>query len=377
MGVQMPDLIQEGSVMIEFLLQGEGDQTWLPLEASAEILEGHYRLGVRVSHPHLSVEVKLIYREPGSVSSLLEKHYGKTDAEGLMVLSPLTHFQPGLWEVHCAREPLSDLLGDSWHQILKLQVLPRDGEDGDWLGDWGLAKPSGSEDSEDILKTDAPDPAMGAPTTPDPDASPQTDDALAATLPPLIPTQTTNPVPVPDQAEVPEPLSPDVDPAVPVLPTDPQPPLEDTSQGLSPHKSGLDLYFLELLNQPQDTGQMSLQPLEQQPLPPKIHRPDLTASSPQTPDLFPLPKPSLGSEPLSSTDEVSEPVGDFLPDSLTFGKPQHQDRFWARLNALATDGSLSHQLRGYEAGPLGPKDAALDQDPWASDPWDAEEHHRH
>lgn len=128
----------------EFLLQREGDCSWLPLESSAiEILEGQYRLAARSSHPNTNVEVKLLYKGTASIpfEQRIQKRFTKTSAEGLMAVLPFTHFMPGLWELCCSSELLSDLIGESWQHILQLQVLPRDREEiVDWDPDWESSK---------------------------------------------------------------------------------------------------------------------------------------------------------------------------------------------------------------------------------------------
>ncbi len=47
----------------EFLLQKEGDRSWLPLESpTVEILEGRYRVVARSSRKQTNVEVRIIHQ---------------------------------------------------------------------------------------------------------------------------------------------------------------------------------------------------------------------------------------------------------------------------------------------------------------------------
>jgi hypothetical protein len=116
----------------EFLLQREGDRAWLPLESSAvEILEGHYRIAARSSRTNASVEVRLTYKgsDPIPLQHRLQKRIGKTNGEGLMAVWPYTQLKPGLWELCCSSELMSDFFGEGWQHTLQLQVLPCEGDE--------------------------------------------------------------------------------------------------------------------------------------------------------------------------------------------------------------------------------------------------------
>lgn len=46
----------------EFLLQREGDTTWLPLETpDVEILEGRYRVVARSGYPNAKIEIRITH----------------------------------------------------------------------------------------------------------------------------------------------------------------------------------------------------------------------------------------------------------------------------------------------------------------------------
>ncbi|NEQ31714.1 MAG: hypothetical protein F6K04_12035 [Leptolyngbya sp. SIO4C5] len=125
----------------EFLLQKEGDRTWLPLEsAEVEILEGRYRLMAHASQANVAVEVRisqLLLDEIPPKRRVL-KRQGQTNQDGLMVVMPFTQLQAGTWEVQCVGgDPLNDLMGDSWQQTIQFQILPRNlDETDDWEANW-------------------------------------------------------------------------------------------------------------------------------------------------------------------------------------------------------------------------------------------------
>lgn len=127
----------------EFLLQQEGDQSWLPLDtAQVEILEGRYRIMVHSSEAHAAVTVQISQtlgdRGPAKRRSL--SRTGQTNGEGLMVVLPFTRLAAGTWDIHCsgqAPNPTGEAPLD-WAYAIQLRVLPQGaGEDGDWFADEG------------------------------------------------------------------------------------------------------------------------------------------------------------------------------------------------------------------------------------------------
>ncbi|NES94863.1 MAG: hypothetical protein F6K32_06450 [Desertifilum sp. SIO1I2] len=124
----------------EFLIQKEGDRAWLPLESpSVEILEGRYRVVARSSRPNTDVEIRLTHQsiEAGAKKRRVQKRHHRTNKDGLMVVFPFTTLQPGLWELSCIGDLMSDLLGNTWKYSIELEVLPVDSDAGgesDWEG---------------------------------------------------------------------------------------------------------------------------------------------------------------------------------------------------------------------------------------------------
>ncbi len=115
----------------EFLLQREGDTTWLPLESSdVEILEGRYRIVARCGHSKTQMEVRIThhaYEETPPIRRV-QTRTTTTTPEGLMVVIPYTRLKPGIWDLCCSPSVMSDSLGVSWQQSIKLRVLSQDAE---------------------------------------------------------------------------------------------------------------------------------------------------------------------------------------------------------------------------------------------------------
>ena len=111
----------------EFLLQKKGERSWLPLKKQQlEVEAGYYRMVAHTSRAKTDVEVRLSYLDsrefPAKRRS--QKRLRSTNSEGLMVIMPFTLLKPGLWEVRCCGDILSDFIGESWQEMVQLQVLP-------------------------------------------------------------------------------------------------------------------------------------------------------------------------------------------------------------------------------------------------------------
>lgn len=114
----------------EFLIQKEGDRSWLPLEtADVEILEGRYRLVARSSRRNVPVEIRITHQTPPEEfppKRRVQKRTNRTSPEGLMVVIPFMRFKPGIWELRCVGDVNSDGEGETWQESVRLQVLPID-----------------------------------------------------------------------------------------------------------------------------------------------------------------------------------------------------------------------------------------------------------
>ncbi|MFQ3618871.1 MAG: hypothetical protein SNJ50_19460 [Cyanobacteriota bacterium] len=119
----------------EFLIQQEGDRSWLPLESpDVEILEGRYRVVARSSRVNTPVEISIIQTitTEHPPRRRVQKRMGQTNPDGLLVVLPFTRLEPGAWELRCVGDLMSDLMGEGWGYGVKLQVLSHEADaDGD------------------------------------------------------------------------------------------------------------------------------------------------------------------------------------------------------------------------------------------------------
>jgi hypothetical protein len=112
----------------EFLLQKEGDRSWLPIKSpTIEIEAGRYRVVVHSSLTNADVEICVTHHSIEEIppKRRSQKRSRRTNLEGLMVVIPFTYLKPGLWELRCCGDIMSDFLGKSWQQAVQLQVLAK------------------------------------------------------------------------------------------------------------------------------------------------------------------------------------------------------------------------------------------------------------
>ena len=115
----------------EFLLQKEGDRNWQPIKSPRiEIEAGRYRVVAHSTRNNTDVEICVIHDSTEEVppKRRSQKRSRRTNPEGLMVVIPFTYLKPGLWELRCCGDIMSDFLGNSWQQSVQLQVLPKAAE---------------------------------------------------------------------------------------------------------------------------------------------------------------------------------------------------------------------------------------------------------
>ncbi|MBD2326907.1 hypothetical protein [Alkalinema sp. FACHB-956] len=124
----------------DFLLQQEGDRSWLPLESpDVEILEGRYRVLVRSGLKNADIELRITHEatEEDPPKRRTQRRQSRTNADGLMVVMPFTMLQPGVWELHCGSGLMTDLIGATCQYSVQLHVLPKESEvSGEWEPDW-------------------------------------------------------------------------------------------------------------------------------------------------------------------------------------------------------------------------------------------------
>ncbi len=112
----------------EFLLQKEGDRSWLPIKLPRiEIEEGRYRVVAHSSRSNTDVEVNVTHDSTEEVPPRRrsQKRSRRTNQEGLMVVIPFTYLKKGLWQLRCSGDILSDFLCNSWQHAVQIQVLSK------------------------------------------------------------------------------------------------------------------------------------------------------------------------------------------------------------------------------------------------------------
>ncbi|MGV0025188.1 hypothetical protein [Phormidesmis priestleyi] len=155
----------------EFLLQKEGDRSWLPLDSSdVEILEGRYRIVARSHRKNSNVEVRIIHQATDEIppKRRTQKRSHRTNQDGLVVVIPFTSLKPGIWELNCSGDLMSDLMGNGWQAAIQLHVVPRDSEEDadDWEPDWEMpSEEAAVEPAETDSSEDSPPQAKLAPVT--------------------------------------------------------------------------------------------------------------------------------------------------------------------------------------------------------------------
>ncbi|HEY9892494.1 MAG TPA: hypothetical protein V6D37_11955, partial [Candidatus Sericytochromatia bacterium] len=112
----------------EFLLQREGERSWQPLKSKKiEVEPGRYRVVAHSSRTNADVEICVTYTSTEEVppKRRSQKRSRRTNSEGLMVVIPFTYLKPGVWELRCCSDIMSDFLGKSWQNAIQLQVLAK------------------------------------------------------------------------------------------------------------------------------------------------------------------------------------------------------------------------------------------------------------
>jgi hypothetical protein len=127
----------------EFLLQKEGDRSWLPLESpDVEILEGRYRVVARSSRVNAPVEIRVSHLVPEErpAKQRIQSRLSQTNRDGLVVVMPFTRMQPGVWELSCRGDLMADMLGEGWRYSVLLQVSQE--AEADWESSWQSPEPA-------------------------------------------------------------------------------------------------------------------------------------------------------------------------------------------------------------------------------------------
>ncbi|MEO1682197.1 MAG: hypothetical protein AAFS06_02930 [Cyanobacteria bacterium J06631_12] len=135
----------------EFLIQKEGDETWLPLETQqVEILEGRYRVVAHTDRANAPLEIRVsqLVTDEMPPRKRVRKRTSQISEAGLVVVMPFVHLKPGQWELTCSSiDTISpDLADEVWRYSVELQVFAETDED--WSSEWPVP-----EDSETVAST--------------------------------------------------------------------------------------------------------------------------------------------------------------------------------------------------------------------------------
>ncbi|MCT7953867.1 hypothetical protein [Laspinema palackyanum] len=140
----------------EFLIQKEGDRSWLSVESpEVEILEGRYRMVARCSRNNVPVEIRAIYQssEEFPPKRRMQKRGTRTNAEGLMVVIPFTRLKPGFWDFTC-------FLDQTTQGSIRVEVLSIEEEGGsDFSGGLtsGFEEETESDQEEEFSQVEGAD----------------------------------------------------------------------------------------------------------------------------------------------------------------------------------------------------------------------------
>jgi len=144
----------------EFLIQKEGDETWLPLETQqVEILEGRYRVVAHTDRINTPMEIRVsqLMTEEMPPRKRVRKRQGETNDAGLVVVMPYVHLKPGQWEVVCSSLNLmDDFMGEGWRYQVQLQVFAHTEED--WSSEWPVPTDATNVQSTLIESSGEPEP---------------------------------------------------------------------------------------------------------------------------------------------------------------------------------------------------------------------------
>jgi hypothetical protein len=113
----------------QFLIQKQGDHTWRTLESpNLKILSDNYRVLARSDLNNTGVDVRVTHIKTDEMPPKRRflKRSRRTNADGLMAVIPFTHFKPGIWELRCSSDVMSEMLGKSWQHTLFIQVSPQE-----------------------------------------------------------------------------------------------------------------------------------------------------------------------------------------------------------------------------------------------------------
>mgnify|MGYP005849585977 CR=1 FL=1 len=123
----------------EFLIQKDGDRSWIALESpKVEILEGRYRVVARSSRVNTPVEIRVTHEAIAETppKRRIQKRTARTNPDGLIVVIPFTRLQSGIWELRCTGDLMADMMGEGWRYVVKLHIISHESVTDEWEPDW-------------------------------------------------------------------------------------------------------------------------------------------------------------------------------------------------------------------------------------------------
>jgi hypothetical protein len=110
----------------EFLLQQEGDESWLPIvDRNLELVEGKYRVVGFCKQPDLEVEIRVTFQSQEEGKFLRRSQRSRrTNHQGLVVIMPFTDLTSGAWEFCCRQSHSAEVNLQLTPQILTIEVYP-------------------------------------------------------------------------------------------------------------------------------------------------------------------------------------------------------------------------------------------------------------
>ncbi len=116
----------------EFLIQKEGDDTWLPLEThQVEILTGRYRVAAHTDRTNTPVDIRVSQLVTTEVPprKRVRSRTSQTNSAGLVVVIPYMQLEPGQWDLTCSGQNITAGM-DDWQYTVQLQVFGAAEENG-------------------------------------------------------------------------------------------------------------------------------------------------------------------------------------------------------------------------------------------------------
>jgi len=111
----------------QFLIQKQGEHLWRPLESSTvELTEGRYRVVANSNYANTDVEVRVTHysHHESPPKRYVKNRSRRTNGDGVMAVIPFTSLKSGSWELRCSGDLMSDMMGQPWKFIVRLEVLP-------------------------------------------------------------------------------------------------------------------------------------------------------------------------------------------------------------------------------------------------------------